>query len=84
MNEKEIKSIIDKDKMEVVPPEGLKDKIFRTIMGQIYDCPALSPLESFVFRSPLRVALAFAAFISATLWISMGNEFSEFINRIIG
>lgn len=70
---------------EVMPPEGLKEKLLIKTMTLKYKSEAdLTPFERFIFEKPLRAACVIAIPISGSLWAVLGNGFAKLLIGIIG
>lgn len=69
---------------EVGPPDGLKDKLYRRVIGLECDQEyAFSALEKFFFETPLKAACVIAVPVSAVLWIVLGEGLAELISSVI-
>jgi hypothetical protein len=84
MNDKEIERLIKSTNTEIIPPEGLKDKILCNTLSQFTAEPALNAVERFIFKSPLRVACIFSIVISGILWAALGSDMIGLLSSIVG
>jgi hypothetical protein len=50
MNDKEIERLIKSSNTEIIPPEGLKDKILGRTMSRYPAEPALDAVERFILK----------------------------------
>lgn len=85
MDDREFEKLIKTIDTEVVPPEGLKEKLFARVM--VKECkaePVLTPFERFIFKRPLRAACIISILISGPLWAIMGSGFAELLSDMIG
>jgi len=83
MDDKEFEKLMKSVDTEVMPPDGLKEKILGNTMLNYNEEPVLNPVERFVFEKPLRVACILSIAISASLWAVLGDEMAKVFSRII-
>jgi len=83
MDDKEFEKLMKSIDTEVMPPDGLKEKILGNTMLKYFEEPVLNPVERFIFEKPLRVACILSITISAALWAVLGNDMVKVFSRII-
>jgi len=85
MDDREFEKLVKSIDTEVMPPEGLKEKLFVKAIALEYKAePALTPVERFVYEKPLRIACVVSLTISGSLWAAMGSGFTKLLSSIIG
>ena len=83
MDEKEFEKLMKSIDTDVMPPDGLKEKILGNTMSEYFDEPVLNSVERFIFEKPLRVACILSITISVALWAVMGNDMVKVFSSII-
>lgn len=83
MNDKEFENLMKSIDTEVMPPEGLKEKILGNTMLQYFEEPVLNSVERFIFEKPLRAACILSITISVALWAVLGNDMVKVFSSII-
>lgn len=85
MKDNELEKLIKTIDTEVIPPEGLKEKLLTTVfLSEDGISLTITPLERFLFEKPLRVACCISFLISGLSWAIMGNDFTKLISGMIG
>lgn len=85
MNNRELEKLIKAADTEVMPPEGLKEKLLYKVMATEHKTESvLTPFEGFLFEKPLRAACFISVLISGTLWAVLGSGFAKLLCSIIG
>ncbi|GEM_PF-2139357 len=85
MDDRELEKMIKTVDIEVVPPEGLKEKLLARVRdvddktGSI-----MTPFERFIFEKPLRTACSISFTISGLLWAIMGSGLTKLLIGMIG
>jgi hypothetical protein len=85
MNDNGFEKLMKTVETGIEPPEGIKDKILSDVFTKdkgIYN--TMSPIERFIYESPLRVACIFSLTISGMLWAVMGSRFNGILNGFLG
>lgn len=86
MSEKKLERVMKSIDVDVKPPEGLKERMLDNILKNEGGLgrAKLSPIESFVFKNPLRAAFALSILISGILRIVVGNGYTDFLSNVMG
>ncbi|NTV89700.1 MAG: hypothetical protein HGA22_04970 [Clostridiales bacterium] len=89
--DEKIERLILQTAEEVIPPEGLRENIWNTIISagavngvSTEEKMETTLLERFVFESPLRAACSLSVLISGVLWAVMGKGYTAILINILG
>lgn len=85
MNDREFRKLIKITDTEVIPPEGLKEKLLYKVMASEHQAePLLTPFEKLLFEKPLKAACFISVPISGVLWAVLGSGFAKLLAGVIG
>jgi len=85
MKDRGLEKLIKTIDTEVVPPEGLKEKLLTKVFASEYEADQMiTPFERFLFEKPLRAASCISVSISGILWAVMGSGFVKLFSSMIG
>lgn len=83
MDDKEFEKLMKSIDTEVMPPDGLKEKILGNTMLEHSEEPVLNSIERFIYEKPLRAACILSVTISVALWAVLGNDMVRVFSSII-
>lgn len=86
MDDKSFEKLIKTAEQGITPREGLQERILERVFVDVYGKPLLklTAFESFIFKRPIRTAMALSAIISLLLWTIMGSGYPAYLVNLIG